>query len=55
MRREKKRERGVWSWRDTMMELGETQELASLPAKMESQVVLCSRRGTKHIVFSTVL
>jgi len=27
------------------MELSETQELASLPAKMESQVVLYSRRG----------
>lgn len=53
MRREKERE--IWRWRDTMMELGKTQELASLPAKMESQVVLCSKRGTKHIVFSTVL
>lgn len=37
-----------------MMWLSETQELASLPAKMESQVVL-SRRGIETYCISTVL
>jgi len=37
------------------MVLSETQELASLPANMESQVYFAEEEGLKHNVFSTVL
>jgi len=37
------------------MGLSETQELASLPANMESQVYFAVEEGLKHNVFSTVL
>lgn len=37
------------------MELSETQELASLPANVESQVYFAVEEELKHIVFSTVL
>jgi hypothetical protein len=37
------------------MELSKTQELASLPANMESQVYFAVEEELKHNVFSTVL
>lgn len=41
--------------RGIIMESSKTQELASLPANMESQVYIAVEEELKHNVFSTVL